>query len=960
MPKLWNFNSNALEEVPDERVTEAVASGVFAFGKGVRVPVVLPNGEPYYVNGEEATKLFNMGARFEGEADRKARYYKREYGEGIGNATMATLAGVARGASIGLSDAAATAIGIDPDRLQAYRQNFPGLSLTGEVVGSVAPVLIPGAQAAPAALLAKGASAVGSGAAKKILGEAAAKGLLAKAGAKALPAGITAALESGAYAAGSQLTEASLGDTEQVADRLFSEVTFSGIVGGALGASISGLGVLGKAGARKAAEGMDEIYRKKVGTKPPEGFGQKVVDYLRVTSGEAPKPPPKDVIRDIEGEIEKHVIRAQKAVTGNKNLFEQLSQITKGEMKREVIRQDMAEVAMPDVTRLASSVLNDVRSILSDAARESAAHYSRPGDINKVSALVDKLQRKMIAAGNKAVGGRSRENFISAKFLVANIHKQKSSEFAVDVYNAVDQFKKDLGDYVRDTGAFRQLQWNTNSVLKAAYDIPRAFLENEAVFGKIGARQKLQNAAFTELLNYQKAYESRFLTQVKRGKKIVKGSSVGNLLRKANRPENLDAREIFVGYNNKLKQYIDIIENEYTLLPKDSAAAKRARRNIEDLKKSIDESKLAADTLNEYRNFTGDFSAYVPDELPEDLPSKMAAYKQTLDLAREHGAPKNFESRSPIAAAILKGGLGYAIGGPYGAVTAIALGDLSRAAMFGKKMAYLASVALQPAVRLSEKVSRLSKKITKPMTSSTRLKAPVGIGQFVKVIAGHEYNEDDSTNDFKKVATRLSLLNDPARQVSLVDSLTKHLEDTPNLRDAMQLKLANAISYLNANMPRLGPTSPFTGREQTPSDTELYRFERIVHAVDQPIDSIMDNLTNGTLTRQEVDAVASVHPMTYNEIVEAVIESVSEIKEPIPYAWRQQLDILLRGNFEPTMRAEFVLSMQAVYDAAKENQPDSSSQKLSTSARSYDMENSRKISLGMMNQSDTQRLESRA
>jgi hypothetical protein len=203
------------------------------------------------------------------EADRaySERRDEAEYGD-LGGAATAFGAGAARGLSLGMSDAALRALGVDPEELAALRRVQGGASLAGEIAGSVAPALVSG-----------GAGA--GGVAARLLGATPA-GLVTRAGgaiarlgaggglaARALATGAAGAVEGGAFGGGQALADAIIEDKPLTAEAFVAAVGSGALYGGVLGAgaevaaSAAGAVALGvKKIATKAEDAAESVAKR--------------------------------------------------------------------------------------------------------------------------------------------------------------------------------------------------------------------------------------------------------------------------------------------------------------------------------------------------------------------------------------------------------------------------------------------------------------------------------------------------------------------------------------------------------------------------------------------------------------------------------------------------------------------------------------------------------------------------
>ena len=107
MPRLYNFETNSYEEVPEELVREKVLSKQYAFSDAEKIPVISPDGGRYLIPGAKALEAFQGGGNYGSTEDWAKIGRKEKYGgDTWENYLGATLTGAARGATLGLSDVA--------------------------------------------------------------------------------------------------------------------------------------------------------------------------------------------------------------------------------------------------------------------------------------------------------------------------------------------------------------------------------------------------------------------------------------------------------------------------------------------------------------------------------------------------------------------------------------------------------------------------------------------------------------------------------------------------------------------------------------------------------------------------------------------------------------------------------------------------------------------------------------
>lgn len=151
----------------------------------------------------------------------------------FGNPIAAGALAGARGLSLGLSDIALTESGaMTPEQLKEYKRQSPTISAASEVAGTIAPLVVGGLGAAPAALAMKGAEKVGALAGKKFASETAKK-IVGNA--------VQGAAEGAAFSVGQLASEVAMQNQKLSAESIVGTVGPGILVGGTLGGLI-GLG----------------------------------------------------------------------------------------------------------------------------------------------------------------------------------------------------------------------------------------------------------------------------------------------------------------------------------------------------------------------------------------------------------------------------------------------------------------------------------------------------------------------------------------------------------------------------------------------------------------------------------------------------------------------------------------------------------------------------------------------
>jgi hypothetical protein len=223
------------------------------------VPVRLPDGSAAELDPQRAEEAIRSGgADVIDRGTLLADQERQVYGGGAGQ-TAAAAAGLARGATLGLSDVVAGAIDPTlPAGLRQLQEANPATSTATELGGNIASLLATGGGAGLGSLATRGAVKLG-----------AVEGGLA---ARALAGAAVGAAEMGAIEGGRELSQATLQERETSAARVAEAFGHGALLGGAFG------GALPLAGA--ALSGAASGARRLAGKVVPGGPGSLADDAL--------------------------------------------------------------------------------------------------------------------------------------------------------------------------------------------------------------------------------------------------------------------------------------------------------------------------------------------------------------------------------------------------------------------------------------------------------------------------------------------------------------------------------------------------------------------------------------------------------------------------------------------------------------------------------------------------------
>lgn len=134
----------------------------------------------------------------------------------------------------------------------------------------------------------------------------------------------------------------------------------------------------------------------------------------------------------------------------------------------------------------------------------------------------------------------------------------------------------------------------------------------------------------------------------------------------------------------------------------------------------------------------------------------------------------------------------------------------------------------------------------------------------------------------------------------------------PNTATAMGETMVKAVQFLHSKLPKDRNDMIAIGlrREYQPSSMELAKFERYMQVIEKPT-SVLDDLKNGTLTREHVEALKAVYPDMYQRVYDQIMNGLQNEDLKLSYNQRVQLGMLMDIPTDPSLAPKSVLNLQA-------------------------------------------------
>lgn len=259
-------------------ISDQIKSGQYIPDTSSTYQIKTPDGQRIDVGGAELPSYLQTGSSFYTADDARKEAEQREFTSTTEQFKTAAESALS-GATFGLSDVALQKTGlVDPQRAALREQYNPEIATAGEIAGAIAPIALTGGTGA----IAKGASltptalATAAGeAAGSSLTQFATRGVTSpiakKLAESAVKTGAGSAIESALYGVGKGVSEAALGKPEATAENILADIgtntVLGGLLGGALGAGVTGAGLVAKKGTEKINKVIGDLGSSKEQTK---------------------------------------------------------------------------------------------------------------------------------------------------------------------------------------------------------------------------------------------------------------------------------------------------------------------------------------------------------------------------------------------------------------------------------------------------------------------------------------------------------------------------------------------------------------------------------------------------------------------------------------------------------------------------------------------------------------------
>jgi hypothetical protein len=879
---------------------------------------------------------------------------------------------------VGGSDAAASALGVEGLRERRDTTGGTAGQVVGFGAGLFGPGLVEAAakagakgiafEAAQAALAPiRGLQAAGN-AVEAAAGKALASSIESDAARRVVAAGLGRGVEGAAFGAGGALSEEALGDPDANAQQLLAAVGSGALlgfgVGGAFGAGVRGLGEARSARAYKAnrealagsvgqrrytPEELQAAIETASGEPLSDGAAKGVRGWLYekvykpLASVAGGSPADIDLVNSKVGQLIQRQGKVELENSGRAmadvmdrmaDVQQQGGKLGYGGAKQEMLGKLMPRGSEGEVVASAGRALDGVRGVLDDIERDAARMGLGEGGgapvvgrfrdaiddaekrlMKKAGVAHEYTERRMVpvepptgtplrAEVAGAPSGRlpSNETGIvpyrapkeAEQVFVEEVTKHRRGlkdlgggaysfkpEFQQDVYDELNHLKQlfdrpaEFGGLLDDT-VKRELQLK----FRDAHQSLRNHLEDSAVWGEAGALQRELNQAYSARSAAWKELQNKFKFYESADRKLkVDRAGVSSYIGQMDRMRGDRAFEALDAWQAANNKYADVLDKYFT------------------------GQSLGGEARELNKMFSG---------ARKDLSERVEVFGASRRLIGRAQQQFGFGGNGGVLAGVVLGALGPL--GAAGAAVGESILNPGRAALI---RANVAGIMQRVNAHVEARVENLVTGAKRAVPSLPTAQRMVSRSTLAMLQHGSPKERQEA---YDKRLKEISQLSDPRTFGDHMAQQTLGLSaDVPRHADGVTATATRAMGVLQNSIPAPRPGSSGIGwnageAKPMPHDRDIKRFAEVDHALQAPIDSLLDHAEKGYVPEHVVRAVEQAYPQLLETIQTLMLTSVGKKGGKRVTAARQRvLSSLMRDE----QKGSQIRSFQSVHKAAQ-------------------------------------------
>lgn len=503
--------------------------------------------------------------------------------------------------------------------------------------------------------------------------------------------------------------------------------------------------------------------------------------------------------------------------------------------------------------------------------------------------LLDDLGREAdgLLMQSRGVLGEPRTRAAQVRDLILDARKRIAKGDRVEAFIAMDNLKKRLSPYALPD------QWlsandNVARMVRGAYEDSRAMLENPALWGeKAASAQRDMNSLFHARLARKGAYFDNFFEDAGVphprnpwvNAKRASPDKVRSALKGIINPDDSAELSSYKGHVAETRDLISKMKEHYDLPAANVSKLDAALGSVDDAEKGFDEAVHFA---------------------------RREAQANALFNARGNVVP----GYAKWVAMHFLGPVGFGLG-------------LAAERVANPGQAIFQRAVLERVLRGSE--SRVTKAVTKLLTGKDTRFVGLGVtelGARASFSLLKEKKEEKRTESYAETLAEVTKLSTPeAATAQAAQAMPFVVGTLPNAPAYMGGTLSRAAQYVMMKAPVQPKWTPMGVVVDTPSDSELDRFERVYAAAFDPISAVED-AANGDGSVDAMRAAEFVAPELINDVRQMLLEELGSGAFRGGYHSKVDLSLVLGIALDRSMEPEHIVAQQMVHAARFKAMPD--------------------------------------
>jgi len=179
-----------------------------------------------------------------------------------------------------------------------------------------------------------------------------------------------------------------------------------------------------------------------------------------------------------------------------------------------------------------------------------------------------------------------------------------------------------------------------------------------------------------------------------------------------------------------------------------------------------------------------------------------------------------------------------------------------------------------------------------------------------------EDTQEETYRTYKANVSRIAKMSD--NPAGLLDQMEKSTATVypvaPKVTAGFHNVTVSAVNFLAGKIPKPPvPPKPLSA-EWVPSRTDMAKFNRYVDVVEQPLD-VLKQIRFGSLTKESVEAVATVYPSLYQNMKEEFMTRLTETNRVVPYKMKMMLSLFMGEDMDQSTVGSSIVANQAIINS---------------------------------------------